>query len=90
MTWNLKIRALICKNISNNLKFKKNSDFKFKSCITDYVKITDSTGTYTSCGYKKFSFENKLCSSAIYITYKAPTSLSSIYRGFRIYYQSKR
>jgi hypothetical protein len=58
-------------------------------CEDDYLAITDSTGTYIVCGYEKYTFENKFCSSVIYISYKAPADLSNAYRGFRLYYQCK-
>ena len=59
----------------------------YRCSITDYVEITDNTGVYTVCGNKKQSFESKLCSSEIYISYKATTT--GIYRGFKIYYECK-
>lgn len=61
--------------------------FFFSSCGDDYIRITDITGTYEYCGYRKYTLENTLCSSAVYIQYKSPADLSSIYRGMRIYYE---
>jgi hypothetical protein len=58
------------------------------SCPTDYVKITDTTGTYKACGYKKIAYDKQLCSNVVYISYNAPAILSSsLYKGFRIYYE---
>ncbi len=58
------------------------------SCPDDYLRITDNTGVLTGCGYRKVSYESRLCSSTIYLSYKSPALLSSIYRGFRLYYQT--
>ena len=63
-------------------------DFICCRCPTDYFKITDNTGTYTGCGWKKYAYDNVLCSSVVYISYKAPSSLSStIFKGFQAYYE---
>ena len=56
------------------------------SCITDYLKITHNTGTIKVCGTKKYSYENRLCSSEIFVSYKAPTNSSS-YKGFKLYWE---
>ena len=38
----------------------------------------------------KFIIEkNKLCSSTVYISYKAPANLGTLYRGFQLYYSCK-
>ena len=56
--------------------------------MTDYVKITHNIGANKVCGDRKYSFESRLCSSVVYISYKAPTTGSG-YQGFRLYYESK-
>jgi hypothetical protein len=60
---------------------------KYKRCINDYIQVIDNTGVYKVCGVRKYTFENKLCSSVIYIRYKAETLLNNLYRGFRVYYE---
>ena len=57
------------------------------SCLTDYVKITHNTGTNKACGSKKYTYDNRLCSSVVYISYKAPTSGYN-FKGFKLYYES--
>ena len=56
------------------------------SCLTDFITITHNTGVFKACGNRKYSYENRLCSSEVFISYKAPTSSSS-YRGFKLYYE---
>lgn len=56
------------------------------SCLTDYVTITHSSGVLKGCGNKKFSFENRICSSEVYVSYKT-TVTSSVFRGFKLYYE---
>jgi hypothetical protein len=54
--------------------------------LTDYVTVTHNSGILKACGNKKYSFENRLCSSEIFISYKT-TVTSSLYRGFKLYYE---
>ena len=54
--------------------------------MTDYVTITHNSGVLKACGNKKYSFENRLCSSEIFISYKT-TVTSTLYRGFKLYYE---
>lgn len=54
--------------------------------MNDYIKITDTTGEYVNCGTGKISLENDLCSSVVYVSYKAPTA-GLLYKGFKIYYE---
>ena len=56
-------------------------------CVNDFIEVIDNTGVYKVCGVRKYTFENKLCSSVIYIRYKAETLLNNLYRGFRLYYE---
>ena len=56
------------------------------SCLTDFVTITHNTGVFKACGNRKYSYENRLCSSEVFINYKAATA-SSLYRGFKLYYE---
>lgn len=64
-----------------------NSISFFYRCNSEYVKITDTTGTYISCGYKKVLFDNQLCSSMVYVSYLANGIFSSLYKGFQLYYE---
>ncbi len=54
--------------------------------MTDYVKITHNTGVIKACGNKKYSFDNRLCSSEVFVTYKAPSSGFS-HKGFKLYFE---
>jgi len=59
-------------------------------CPTDYLQITDNTGTYKVCGWKKIGFDNELCSSTVYLNYKTPAMLSTtLYKGLKLYYECK-
>jgi hypothetical protein len=49
--------------------------------------ITDSVGTYKLCGYEKVSLDRQLCSSVIYVSYRAPADLGYFYKGFQLYYE---
>jgi hypothetical protein len=49
--------------------------------------VTDSIATYKICGYRKFSLDKQLCSSIIYVSYRAPADLGYFYKGFQLYYE---
>ena len=49
--------------------------------------IKHNTGVLKVCGNQKVSIENRLCSSEVIISYKAITTLSSFYKGFKLYYE---
>ncbi|CAF0748416.1 unnamed protein product [Brachionus calyciflorus] len=55
----------------------------------DYLIITDSTGDNDVCGNEKPVYAESLCSSVIYISYKAETAASflSFYKGFKLYFE---
>lgn len=57
------------------------------SCPTDYIRIDDTTGTYITCGSEKSSYDNQLCSSVVYISYRAETPNVLFAKGFKIYYE---
>jgi hypothetical protein len=61
--------------------------FFFKRCVNDYIQILDNTGIYKVCGYRKYPYENKFCSSVLIVSYKSPADLGTAYRGMRIYYE---
>ena len=66
--------------------------FKFRSisCQTDYLQISDTTGTHKLCGGETKIFKDEFCANTIYLTYvlKSPASFLYKYRGFRVYYES--
>jgi hypothetical protein len=59
-----------------------------KSCQKDYLKITDNTGEFISCGFERTFYNNKFCSNVVYVSYNRLDTLGSTYRGFKLYYES--
>ena len=84
LIWNLLFQ--IGKIINIFLKWTSNH-FSF-SCPTDFFTITDNTGIYKGCGWRKYAFDNQLCSSVVFVSYIAPSNLSTtLYKGMQIYYE---
>ena len=59
-----------------------------ENCV-DYLKVTDTTGEENVCGAEKPIFAESLCSSVVYLNYKAVTtaSLFTLYKGFKAYFE---
>ncbi len=74
------------KNFGDLNKFELTLFEFHQRCQDNFLQITDSTGTYTSCGTEKKTFVNKFCSNKIYISYKATATLGS-YKGFKLYFE---
>ena len=72
------------------LKTSINFVIQISSCPSDYIKIDDTTGSYITCGTDRPSYDNKLCSSVVYVSYLASTANVLLAKGFKIYYECKR
>jgi hypothetical protein len=60
-------------------------------CSENFLQITDTTGTVTSCGNERPKFVESLCSKTVYVSYNAekkPSGIINFNKGFKLYFES--